>query len=447
MKNRLFIILWRIALLLLAVVVMWSIISVNTTEVLITRVADGDPDALDQAIVWGPTHPRVQALQAGRLIESGLPEQAEPLLVASVMGNPADAKPLMLLAEIRRQAGDLARADQMAETADRLMPVDARTQRLIASYWYERGRLDLAVPHLSVALSSEPAYRDELFPIFLQIAETRGANQTLKPIAEDPPKWWDSFAAYAIRNTENLDSLRALAQMRRDSKIAPITDIERNAYINRLKKDGLISEAYLLWVSGLDSEQKQALGYLYNGGFELPFSNTGFGWYAGVPRNSGVVISTATTYGIVGKKALYLSFRGKRIRFSHLRQSLRLEPGVYRFSGRVRPDKLRARKGLQWLVSCAEGASGTLGQSTNFLGTSDWREFEFDIQVPTECVGQLLQLRSIGNRDVDHELNGEIWFDDLRIHLQREPLEVKEPSAVEETPEEAAVQDGETEPH
>jgi len=423
MKKTVLIIVRRLLLVLGAIALVWSIISINMADILVERVARGDPEALDQAITWDAYHPQVLSLQAGRLIESGQAAQAEPFLAASVMANPADARPLILLADSRRQAGDIARADKMAETAGKLMPVDAKTQRLIASYWYERGSLDLAVPHLSTALVSEPSYRDELFPVFLSIAETPGAREALEPITEDPPAWWDGFAEYAIRTTDNIDSLRVLAAMRKDSETAPITDRERNAYISRLKKDGLLAEAYMLWVNSLDQEQRQSLAYLYNGGFEQDFSNAGFGWYTSVPRNSGIVISTAITYGTVGDRALYLSFRGKRIRFSHLRQSLYLNAGTYRFSGRVRPEQLRARKGLQWVVSCTEGGTGELGQSAIFLGAGDWRTFDFSIEVPPGCEGQRLMLRSVGNRDVDHEVKGEIWFDDLRIQLQRDVAE------------------------
>jgi len=37
------------------------------------------------------------------------------------------------------------------------------------------------------------------------------------------------------------------------------------------------------------------------------------------------------------------------------------------------------------------------------------------VTVPADCPGQILRLHSAGNREVDHELNGGIWFDDLRL--------------------------------
>ena len=88
-------------------------------------------------------------------------------------------------------------------------------------------------------------------------------------------------------------------------------------------------------------------------------------------------------------------------------------------TGRVRPDNLKARRGLQWRVDCNAGASGTLGNSDTFAGSGDWRAFAFDITVPADCIGQVLSLRSVGARDVDHEIEGVLWVDALRIERKR----------------------------
>lgn len=419
MKKTLLSVLWRTMLLTGAAALAWNIVKVNMADYFIESASKGDAQALDLAIQWDASHPRAQALYGARLLESGNEKEAEGYLVSAIEANPADARPLMLLAEMRRRSGQENIGDQMVETADRLMPVDAAVQRLIAAYWYERGQLDRVVQHLSITLSADASYSKALFPIFLEIAENPGTRQLFKPLTDKPPVWWEGFAFYVTRNAKNIDTLRTLARMRSQSDSVVISVRARNAYIDRLKKEGFLSEAYLLWVRGLDSDQRQLLGYLYNGDFEQEFSQSGFGWYAGVPKNKGIVISTAKTYGIEGKQALYVSFSGKRFKFNHLKQSLFLSPGKYRFSGRVRVDQLRARKGLQWVASCTEGSGGVLGESARFLGKADWRSFDFEINVPRECKGQTLRLQSVGSREVDHELAGDVWFDDLRIRLQR----------------------------
>ncbi len=215
-------------------------------------------------------------------------------------------------------------------------------------------------------------------------------------------------------------TVAALVDMRETSAQAPLSARERDLYIGRLRKDELIAEAYLYWVNGLDKEDMQYLGYLFDGGFEREIVNkTGFEWRAFPPRNSGIRITSGDTYGTEGDTALRVSFSGKRIRFRHLSQNLYLSEGTYALSGRVRPDTLKARRGLQWRVDCNAGARGLLGNSDTFAGTGDWRDFAFDITVPADCVGQVLTLRSVGTRDVDHEIEGTLWVDALRIERKR----------------------------
>jgi hypothetical protein len=115
-----------------------------------------------------------------------------------------------------------------------------------------------------------------------------------------------------------------------------------------------------------------------------------------------------------------VSLEGRRVRFKHLWQNLFLAPGRYRLSGLARPDQLKARRGLQWQVQCAAGSNGVLGKSEEFAGSGDWRDFNFQIDVPGNCTGQILRLLSLGKRDLDHELAGAIWFDGMRIERIRE---------------------------
>jgi tetratricopeptide (TPR) repeat protein len=410
----------RIILLTAATFIAWQIIAVNLSDHFVTLAQQGDKGAIDNALFWDGGHPKALTMKARQLIAAGQEGLAEPLLVDSIQANPADARPLVLLAELHRRRGETGLGDQMIGAADRLMPVHDKVQRSIAAYWAERGRLDLAVLHLGKALSANPDFRADVYPALLLVADDAAARQTLAPLAAEPPVWWGSFFHYAIKNARNIDSLRSLMSMRGASVTEPVTEGERNAYINRLRKEGLVSEAYLHWVNGLNAQNLKALGYLFNGSFEVELSNSGFGWYARPPENSGVRINASATYGTEGREALNVRFGGKRVRFNHLYQHLFLAPGSYQLRGRVRPDKLKARRGLRWSVYCSVDSRARLGASDLLLGSGDWRRFAFDILVPPDCGGQILRLHSVGDRDVDHELEGSIWFDDMHIELQKE---------------------------
>lgn len=423
---------WRVILTIGALFIGWQIITINLADHYIDELTiNKDETALDSALFWDSGHPLALAIKAERLIELGENEQAERILKQAVKGNPADARPLVLLAGIYKSRGEIEISDQMAETANVLMPVNYQVQKSLAAYWESRSNFEKAIAHLSTALAANRELREELYPIFLKIAENQDTRSLLAPITSEPPEWWEGFFRYATRNTEDIDTLRSLAGMRKDSETYPVTEHERRDYIARFRKEELIAEAYMAWVGGLDKDAREALGYIYNGNFERDIANTGFGWYAYPPKNSGIIISTAKTYGIEGEKALYISFKGKRVHFHDLYQHLFLDHGTYRLSGKVRLDKLKARKGLQWQVVCSAGAEGRLGESEKFLGSGDWRKFEFELVVPIECKGQILQLYSVGNRSVDYEIRGEIWFDDLHIQLTRQIAEPEVDEQVE----------------
>jgi hypothetical protein len=351
------------------------------------------------------------------------PAAALALLRASIASNPADARPQMDVVALYAADDKTEQGDRLAMAANVLMPVQTATQLELALYWSSRQVVEQAVQHLAVALvGGQSRLRATYFPQLLEIAALDQTRDALLPITENPAlyPWWDAFLTYALRNAQDISTVTALVAMREASAQEPLSVTERNRYVYRLRQDNLIAEAYLNWVNGLQTEDLRYLGYLFDGGFERKIVNTsGFDWTANPPRNSGIRITIGETYGIDGGSALRASFSGKRIRFSHLRQNLYLGHGAYVLTGKVRPDNLKARRGLQWRVACNAGASGLLGESEAFLGGGDWRAFSFDINVPRGCLGQVLSLNSVGKRQVDHEVNGTFWVDALRIERKK----------------------------
>lgn len=409
----------RIGLAVIAAVVSWQILAVNLSDYFVEDASYGNPEALQTALWWDQHHPVALAQLGADAMRQEQPAAALALLRAAIASNPADARPQMDVAALYAAENKVAQGDRLATVANELMPVQYAAQLDLALYWSAREDVERAVQHLATALVGDRGrLRESYFPQLLAVAALEQTRGALLPITENSTlyPWWETFFRYAARNAEDVATVTALVGMREASAQVPLSARERDLYIGRLRKDDLIAEAYLYWVNGLDKEDMQYLGYLFDGGFEREIVNkTGFEWRAFPPRNSGIRITSGDTYGTEGDTALRVSFSGKRIRFRHLSQNLYLGQGTYALSGRVRPDNLKARRGLQWRVDCNAGASGTLGNSDTFAGTGDWRAFAFDITVPADCVGQVLTLRSVGARDVDHEIEGTLWVDALRI--------------------------------
>jgi len=417
--SRTGLVLKRTGLAVIAAVVSWQILAVNLSDYFVEDASYGNPEALQTALWWDQHHPVALAQLGADAIRQEQPAAALALLRAAIASNPADARPQMDVAALYAADDEVEQGDRLATVANALMPVQYAAQLDLALYWSGREDVEQAVQHLAIALvGGRGRLRETYFPQLLAVAAQEQSRGALLPITENPTlyPWWEAFFRYAARDAQDVATVTALVDMREASAQVPLSALERDLYIGRLRKDDLIAEAYLYWVNGLDKEDLQYLGYLFDGGFEREIVNkTGFEWRAYPPRNSGIRITSGDTYGVEGGTALRASFSGKRIRFRHLSQNLYLDQGTYVLSGRVRPDNLKARRGLQWRVDCNAGASGTLGNSDTFAGSGDWRAFAFDITVPADCIGQVLSLRSVGARDVDHEIEGTLWVDALRI--------------------------------
>ncbi|KFI22573.1 hypothetical protein [Nitrosococcus oceani] len=367
-------------------------------------------EAPEEALAWEARHSLALRNQGERLL-AGAPERATQLLQESLWQNPADGRTYALLALLRERAGNVDAARQLMERASLLAPRLWPVQLEIAAFWLRQRELERAVQSWDTALQMQRALSKEIFPALLGIAEYPSLRPVLHPLAQSAPAWWPAFFTYAAVNTAQLETLRDLYHAAGETTA---TTEERRAFISRLQREGHWLEAYFTWLNALDEAALQGLGNLFNGHFEQPLSNGGFGWHFKRPR--GVEINTAPTYGMEGKRALRVAFLGQRVRFQHLSQPLLLPPGRYQMEGNVRLDNLETTKGLRWVVSCLTPAQPRLAASEYFVGASLWRRFNFSFDVPKEeCAAQLLRLELEGRAPADFEARGVAWFDSLAI--------------------------------
>lgn len=408
----------RALLTILAAVLLWRILSLGLSAHFAAQVAAGDLDSASKSLSWSAR--QSAALYAQALAQQvGDPAAARAGLARAFAENPTDARPLIALAALSQ--GDPARVDPapLVRAALGLMPADPWVRTKAASYWASRGDLAQAMAQWSMALEADPAVRGELFPIFLKLAEDPRTLAVFQPLTQSPPTWWEPFFGELAQRALDTQPVRLLFAQRRESGRVPISEAERRAYVARLKRDGLISEAYIEWVNGLTREQRAQLGLIHDGGFELEPSHWGFDWHLrSTPR---ALVDRAQTYGLDGTRALHVLFDRQERPFVEVHQPLFLDPGPYRLTGRVRTDSLDTQGGLKWVLRCSLPAPQDLGESERFLGANPWRDFGFDLQVPEDCRLQELRLVSAGQRPFEHRISGGIWFDRLAIRRQAPP--------------------------
>ena len=365
-----------------------------------------------KALAWNRHHP-LALYRRALTLRADDPEAAVGLLRRAFAENPADVRPLVALAGLAQAQGDQHRAEALLATAVQLAPADPWVHEQVAAYWIIRQDVEPAMRHWSIALEIDPQAKQRLFPLLMRLAEDPRTRFAFKRVAQSPPTWWDPFFAQIAANAKDLETVRVLHTMRRQSEQAPATDTERKVFVERMIKSGQIAEAYVDWVSGLDREQRQNLGLLFDGGFELEPSQWGFGWHMhSEPR---ALVDRGSTFGVDGSQALRLIFKDHQGPFGGVSQLLFLDPGRYRLSGRVATDSLDSAGGIQWRVQCLQPERKELSASERFLGANEWRDFSFELEVPESCILQELRLVSAGKNKFEQRITGGAWFDRMMI--------------------------------
>jgi len=399
-------------LLLAAALLVWRIAATGMAAHYAERLKGGDREAAGKALAWSPRQPEaLYRLAADSRGQS--PDATAGDLRRAFAENPADTRPLLAMASLTEARGEPERAEALLRAAVALAPSDPRVHKRAAAFWVARGEVERSLRHWSRALENDPSQRKDLFPLLLKLAEDPRTRAAFKPLADEPPSWWADFFAQVASDAQDPGSVRELYDLRRASPQAPVSPPERRAYVARLKKDGVVAAAYVDWINGLTREQRARLALLYDGGFELEPGNWGFGWeFRSTPR---ALVDRARSYGVDGETALHLLFDNHEGVFQAVSQSLFLDPGRFRLTGKVRTDSLQTDGGLKWVVRCLLRERADLGESERFLGSNEWRDFAFEFEVPATCILQEIRLISAGTRTFEHKITGGAWFDRLAI--------------------------------
>ncbi len=373
--------------------------------------ADGeDPHRVHAALHWVADHPRALFLAAQHDLEHK-PAEAREHLEHLLRLEPGHAWGWLLLAELT-----LARNETLGrrylETAQRFAPWDGNLHLRAGNQWLRLGELSRSVAAWDRAMAASPALRRPLFGQLETLLNYLGQVDFLETVARRQPVWWADFFRYVARPPTDLELVRALYALEGAEGEARMA--QRRVFLDRLIREGHWQEAYLTWLNALSSRERRHLGLVFNGGFELPLSNLGFGWRTRAPQ--AVKIEHRRTYGISGDRALALHYRGRAVPDGHLAQYLLLPPGRYRLQYRARPDSLKAEEGVRIAIHCRGGRERRLASGQRLLGVYQWRMDVVEWTVPeTGCPAQELRLDVVTERHRNREVKGVLWLDDFRL--------------------------------
>lgn len=385
---------WRAGTIALALLLAWRIITVNA----VLFGDDGRPKWPDAATRAAPD--RVA-------------------LAAVLRENPGEVAALLVLAQNLERAGDVTGAAKAYEAALAVAPVDRDALQLSARFFLRQGRTKEAVQQFD-RLAEHYSLYDSVFPTLMQLLPVRDSGW--EAILARNPAWLGAFIVAACRQA-SVDPLMlaALLQKRVSAGRAQAPEVE--CITDRLRANGQWEVAYQVWLNTLPRDRLAEVGHVFNGGFERPASGIGFDWKPslGPDRQLGHAVDFAISTGSGGKRALRVTYNGKRQAAPAIRQFMAVVPGRYEFTGLARIDALNSVRGLQWALRCVakDGRSTPVAASERFLGSSEWRPFAFEAVVPESCPGQVLQLEPVGMNEGTTFLSGTAWFDDLRLTRRR----------------------------
>lgn len=411
------------ALLVLGVVLIWLVLSHSFA----TYFSDSKPhltlllNGRYPAARLGLAQTQIDALAETREESSTPPpppvEQLKTLrdeVEAIIVTAPLDA-------HAYRMMGQLADLQGAPKSAEPLMREAAR-QSLHESFailWlmrksFEEKNYVAAAYYADVLLRSGAVDPKLVVPTLVRMAEDKGdgAIEIKKVIARNP-SWRQSFFNEMYKYVTDVRTPLDLFLSIKDTKTPATTD-DINLYQWALFDKKLYELSYYTWLQFLSPEDLQAAGFLFNGNFEKKPSGSPFDWVVPDDEHTNVAISLAAKAKSGLFHALLVEFPNGRTKFPGVSQNVMLPPGNYTFGGLFK-GSLSGPRGVQWLVSCADGKD--IGASDMFLGAfDDWDSFKFSFSVPeTGCVAQKLVLKVASRSASEQLISGEIWFDKLAI--------------------------------
>ena len=381
------------------------------------RLALSEPEL---AIEWNASESLALELLAERNLASpeGRLDDARVWAERALVANPLDSRAISVLGQIAEKKGDHERADRMMRLAGERTWRDNSTQSWLFDRHVRRGEFSDALPHIDAVLRTNLDLQSQLLPVLASFTVKPPAFKALTDFLETAPPWRTWFLselsarlADRARLVELFNALKVSAQ--------PPTKDELQAYINRLVNDGSFDIAYETWRETLPASMRGNISVPYNKDFEAAVDRMPFNWV--VTQVAGADIQVVPSPDGGTARVLRVEFSGARVNFANVRQVVLLPPGDYIFLGKVKTERLAGPRGLWWNILCAGKPPQSLAHTELAIGTAPWTDFSINFTVPaTGCTGQVLQLELPARIPSEHLLEGQVWYQQLRILSSRD---------------------------
>ena len=383
----------------------WRVLGLGMAD----HFARSDPE---RALAWRSDHPEALLQAALRHAAAKDWPAAQRDAERALRARPIDGRPLRVLAQVAEQGGDKARALVLYRQSARLAPRDLPTRVwLLQHALRQRDAVDAAT-QLDALLRLQPALLAQLQAQADLLAVTPPARGALLETLAAAPPWRTAFLAGLAKAAYPVDAIAPFFAALKHTPDTPMAEID--PWIARLRGENRALQAYVTWVNRIPENQRQSLGNVFDGGFEIAQEEQpgAFAWQT--PAVPGATAYWSANRGTVGENSYVVEFEGRRTPFAHLNQALVLPPGDWTLRWRAKGVRLDSPRGLVWQLRCDVSGS-VLAESAPMQGHFEWREQALAFSVPPGCEGQQLGLRIPARIPAETVINGTLWLDAVSI--------------------------------
>jgi hypothetical protein len=346
--------------------------------------------------------------------ENGNIELAEQSLQKALRASPLDQQALFLMAEAAGRQNDWSRADALMRMAGERSWRNIGVQLSLIESDLQKRRFDEALTHIDAALRLSPdlQYRDNhLLGVLAAFVLDAQALRSLEKFLGTAPPWREWFLQELSKRLVKPAPLDAIFASLASSSNPP-THPERLAYVGRLVRDRRYVEAQRQWAAELPGGLGLRPSYPYNRDFKTVPDHFPFDWQILARHGAEVRLRPADDKS---PGLLVAQFSGSRVEIT-VRQLLILHPGRYVFAGDLMAQDLRASRGVQWRLFCADAVATTLGETELVASSMPWTRFTVQFEVPRHgCAAEWLQMDIPARVPAEREIEGQVSYRSLTI--------------------------------
>jgi hypothetical protein len=367
---------------------------------------------LDVEILPAGTTPE-KADQFLKSLDEGRRNSIAQQLRIEIQNRPLNVVPVKKLAALVQTSANTEYGNRLVMLAANRIWRDVALQSSALKLELDKKDYAAAVHRLNIVYFTQPTKRSEVMSVLTGLTAPPSFEALVDALAKKPI-WREIFLQTLSGNPEvNIDTIYSVFSALRKVNAQP-TQNELRAFLQRLVTTGAEDKAYFVWLDSLEAESLRKVGFIHDGGFDLPISNQFFSWTSDKSANVDARIvgrSLGTT-----DKVFRVDFAPGRTTFAHMTQYLKMAAGKYTLSGEQKADKLVSAVGLVWRVTCVSTKASVLVESQPLSGDQPWSTFETSFVVPEEsCDTQTLRLHLNAKATLDTQISGQAQFDTLLI--------------------------------